>query len=93
VKASESAADVKLLRELVGTMDSFKAGQGLLVCWGGFTQPLKNEARQNAFKVRLWDQSELVQAIYRTYEKLTPEIQAELPLKKSWMLVREDIEE
>lgn len=93
VKATESTADVKLLRELIGTMDTFKANQGLLVCWGGFTQPLKNEARQNAFKVRLWDQSDLVQAIYRTYERLSPEIQAELPLKRSWMLVREDADE
>ncbi len=93
VKATETASDVKVLRELVGTMESFKAAQGLLVCWGGFTQPLKNEARQHVFKLRLWDQSELVQAIYRTYEKLSPEIQAELPLKKAWMLVREDADE
>lgn len=92
VKATEATADVKILRELVGTMDTFKASQGLLVCWGGFTQPLKNEARQHAFKVGLWDQSELVQAIYRTYEKLSPEIQTELPLKKTWMLVREETE-
>lgn len=93
VKATESAADVKVFRELVGTMDTFKADQGLLVCWGGFTQPLKQEARQKVFKVRLWDQSDIVNAVYRTYDKLAPEIQAELPLKRVWMLVREDIAE
>lgn len=93
VKATEAAADVKILRELVGTMEAFKAEHGLLVCWGGFTQPTKNEARQHVFKVRLWDQSDLVQAIYRGYEKLSPEIQTELPLKRTWMLVREDAEE
>jgi restriction system protein len=93
VKATESAADVKIFRELVGTMNSFKADQGLLVCWGGFTQSAKNEARQQSFKVRLWDQSDIVSSIYRVYEKLPPEIQTELPLKRVWMLVREDVEE
>ena len=93
VKATEASADVKLFRELVGTMDTFKADQGLLVCWGGFTQPLKQEARQKVFKVRLWDQSDIVNAVYRSYDKLSAEIQAELPLKRVWMLVREDIEE
>jgi restriction system protein len=93
VKATEAAADVKIFRELVGTMDHFKAEQGLLVCWGGFTQPLKQEARQKVFKVKLWDQSDLVNAVYRAYDKLSAEIQAELPLKRVWMLVREDVEE
>ncbi len=93
VKATEAAADVKIFRELIGTMDTFKATQGLLVCWGGFTQPLKNEARQHVFKVKLWDQSDFVNAIYESYDKLDPEIQAELPLKKTWILVREDTQE
>lgn len=92
VKATTAAADVKVLRELVGTMEAFKASQGLLVSWGGFTGPLRNEARPLVFKVRLWDQSELVQAIYRTYDRLGAEIQAELPLKTAWLLVREDDE-
>lgn len=65
----------------------------MLVCWGGFTQSLKNEARQKTFKVRLWDQSDIVTAIYRSYEKLSADIQAELPIKQVWMLVREDITE
>ena len=74
-------------------MSSMKAKQGLLVCWGGFTQPMRNEARQHSFTIKLWDQGDLVQAVFRTYEKLSPEIQAELPLKKVWVLVREATEE
>ena len=93
VKATEAAADVKILRELIGTMDTFKATQGLLVCWGGFTQPLKNEGRQHVFKIKLWDQSDLVNAIYKSYDKLDPGIQAELPLKMTWVLVREDAQD
>jgi len=92
VKAIETPADVNIYRALHGTMMSFNAHQGLLVCWGGFTQPVKNEARQQMFKIRLWDQSDIVQAIYRTYDRLDPEIQAELPLKHIWTLVREENE-
>ena len=40
--------------------------------------------------VRLWDSSDLVGAIYRNYERLPAEIQAELPLKRVWMLVVEE---
>jgi restriction system protein len=60
---------------------------------GRVKQPVKNEARQHTFRIGLWDQSDLVQAIYRTYERLPPDIQAELPLKRVWTLVPEDVED
>lgn len=87
VKSQDSPTDVTTYRTLQGTMQSFKAEQGLLVCWGGFTRSVLQESRQAHFTVRLWDSSDLVGAIYRTYESLPPEIQAELPLKRVWMLV------
>ena len=90
VKSQQSPADVEVYRGLQGTMLTFKAEQGLLVCWGGFKKSVLTEARQNHFVVRLWDSRELVQAIYRNYERLPAEIQAELPLKQVWMLVPED---
>jgi restriction system protein len=90
VKATGSAADVNVFRALQGTMQTFKADRGLLVSWSGFTKPLRQEARQSFFQVRLWDASDLVQAIYRVYDKLPEEIQAELPLKRIWALVLED---
>ncbi len=93
VKATEVPADVTVFRALQGTMTTFVASQGLLVSWGGFTQAVKSEARQHTFRIRLWDQSDLVQAIYRTYDRLPAEIQAELPLKRVWALVREDAED
>lgn len=92
VKSQNSPADVNVYRTLQGAMQSFKAEQGLLVCWGGFNKPLLNEAKQGHFTVRLWDSRDLVEAIYRTYERLPAEIQAELPLKRVWMLVREERE-
>jgi restriction system protein len=89
VKSQNSPADVNVYRTLQGAMQSYKAEQGLLVCWGGFNKVVLNEARQGHFTVRLWESSDLVEAIYRTYEKLPAEIQAELPLKRVWMLVQE----
>jgi restriction system protein len=93
VKSQSSPADVTVYRSLQGSMQSFKAEQGLLVCWGGFNKPVRAEAKQGYFVVRLWESRDLVEAIYRNYERLPAEIQAELPLKKVWMLVVEEPEE
>jgi restriction system protein len=92
VKSQNSPADVTVYRTLQGTMQTYKAEQGLLVCWGGFNKVVLAEARQGHFAVRLWDSRDLVEAIYRAYERLPAEIQAELPLKRVWMLVLEDAE-
>jgi len=93
VKSQPSAADVTVYRTLQGTMQTFKAEQGLLVCWGGFNKAVLAEARQSHFTVRLWDSRDLVESIYRTYEQLPAEIQADLPLKRVWMLVPGEVEE
>jgi restriction system protein len=53
VKSSESPADVRVLRELQGSMQTFKADQGLLVCWGGLNGPAEREARHSFFSVRV----------------------------------------
>ena len=90
VKSQGSPADVTVYRTLQGTMQTFKAEQGLLVCWGGFNRAVQQESRQGHFVVRLWDSRDLVRAIYRHYEHLPAEIQAELPLKRVWMLVAEE---
>lgn len=93
VKSQTSTADVTVYRTLQGAMQSFKAEQGLLVCWGGFNKAVLVESKQGYFSVRLWESRDLVEAIYRNYERLPAEIQAELPLKRVWMLVMEETEE
>ena len=92
VKSQNSPADVTVYRTLQGAMQTFNAQQGLLVCWGGFNKVVLTEARTGHFSVRLWDSGDLVEAIYRTYERLPAEVQAELPLKRGWMLVVEESE-
>jgi restriction system protein len=93
VKSQASPSDVTVYRTLQGSMQSFKADQGLLVSWGGFNKVVLAEAKQSHFFVRLWDSGDLVQAVYRNYTKLPAEIQAELPLKQVWLLVPEEPEE
>lgn len=92
VKSQASPVDVTVFRTLQGSMQSFKAEQGLLVAWGGFNKMVLGEAKQGYFSVRLWESRDLVEAIYRNYERLPAEIQAELPLKRVWMLVHEEPE-
>ena len=93
VKSQQGPADVTVYRTLQGTMQTFNAEQGLLVCWGGFNRAVLQESKQGHFTVRLWDSSNLVGAIYRNYDQLPAEIQAELPLKRVWLLVAEDQDE
>ena len=93
VKSGVTPTDVNVLRGLRGAMDPFGADYGLLVSWGGFTQPLRREARQAHFKIRLWDQGDLVDALFGVYDKLPADIRAELPLERLWVPVQSDEEE
>jgi len=45
VKSQNSPADVNVYRTLQGVMQTFKAEQGLLVCWGGFNKAVLTEAK------------------------------------------------
>ena len=92
VKSSDSPADVKVYRELKGTMQSFGADQGLLVSWGGFKDTVRRETQTDFFRVRLWDAGDLLNAIVAHYDRMPEEIQAELPLKRIWALTLAEIE-
>jgi restriction system protein len=67
-----------------------RAEHGLLVSWGGFTNPAQQEARDAFFSIRLWDQGALLEEIFKYYEHFYDELKAELPLKRMWGLVIEE---
>lgn len=90
VKSSSSPIDVRVYRELRGVMSKFGAEQGLLVSWGGFTTSALNEAKSSFFSIRLWDQGNLLEEIFKYYEYFDDELKAELPLKKIWALIIEE---
>jgi restriction system protein len=54
---------------------------------GRVNSKVPTEERSQFFSIRLWDSGDLIGAVLKNYEKLSPEIQAELPLKKIWVLV------
>ncbi len=90
VKSSSGSIDVRIMRELQGVMSRVKADQGLLVSWGGFTNPAIQEARDSFFSLRLWDQGALLEEVFKYYEKFDDELKTELPLKRIWGLVSEE---
>lgn len=93
VKSQMSALERPVLDQLVGTMQHVGADQGLLVCWGGFKPTILREAPRLFFKVRLWDQSDLIDQFLAVYDKLDEELRAEIPLKRIWAIAAQDPEE
>lgn len=90
VKSGKDTSDIKVFRELIGTMQNFKAQQGLLVSWSGFKKTVIDEAKRQFFAVRLWDDGDLIAALLENYDKLSNDLQAEIPLKRIWTLVKDD---
>jgi restriction system protein len=90
VKSQDSPVDVGVLRELRGVMDANHAEHGLLVSWGGFKQSVLREAVSAYFKIRLWDQGELLTQLMNNYDRLPETVKAELPLKRIWALTLEE---
>jgi restriction system protein len=87
VKSSSGPVNVEVIQRLHGSMKGVGADQGLFISWGGFNSKVPPEKRSQFFSVRLWDSGDLIQALLENYEKLSPDIQAELPLKRIWVLV------
>jgi len=90
VKGGDSQQDIKVLRELRGVMQDFRADQALLVAWGGFKRTVLADARKSFFELRLWDAGDVVENVLRYYEKFPEELKTELPLKRIWVLVQEE---
>jgi restriction system protein len=56
----------------------------LLVCWGGFKKTVLQEVPRLFFKVRMWDQNDLIDHFLAVYDKLDDDLRAEIPLKHIW---------
>lgn len=72
-------------------MQNVQADLGLLVSWGGFKSSVDREKAAQFFRVRLWDQGNIIDQVLANYEKLDEEIKTQLPLKRIWV-VNEPIE-
>ncbi len=93
VKSGDSPVDRPTLDQLIGTMQNMQADQGLLVSWGGFKSSVDKEVPTQFFRVRLWNQDDLVRELLAVYDKLDEDLRAELPLKRIWTVaVQEEAE-
>lgn len=90
VKSGDSPLDRPTLDQLIGVMQNVNATNGLLVSWGGFKGTVDREVATQFFRVRLWDQDDLVDQVLSNVENLDQDIRAELPLKRIWVIKGEE---
>jgi restriction system protein len=86
VKSGDTLADRPEFTQLIGAMQSVAADQGLFVSWSGFKSTVVKEVPSQFFKVRLWNANDLIEQLLANYEKLDPDIKAEIPLKRIWTI-------
>ena len=92
VKSGDATIDRPTVDKLLGAVSKFGADEGLFVSWSGYKMNVQKELAASFFKVRLWDQTEIMERLFLNYDRLDPEIKAELPLTRVWTLVAEDVE-
>jgi restriction system protein len=90
VKSEQTPIDRPTVDKLLGAMSKFNAQQGLFVSWSGFKTNVQKELAQSFFKVRLWTQKELLDALFSHYDKLDEDLKAELPLKRIWTVAAQE---
>ncbi|MDD6442603.1 MAG: restriction endonuclease [bacterium] len=86
VKTQDAPIDRPTLDQLGGVMNNVHAEYGLLVSWNGFKDSVARAEGNQFFKIRLWDSADVIREIFENYEKLSPAIKAEIPLKQIWIL-------
>lgn len=89
-KSGDQVCDAPTMRELLGNISDLKADHGLLVSWGGFKTSVDKQTNQQFFKIRLWDSDDVLQALFKNYERLPEELRKLLPLKRIWTLVPDE---
>lgn len=90
VKSGDSPIDRPTVDKLLGAVTKFGAQEGLFVSWSGFKSNVHKELAASFFRVRLWTQKELLEALFANYDKLDADIKAELPLKRIWTVAAQD---
>ena len=90
VKSEESEIDRSTVDKLLGAMGKCNAPQGLFVSWGGFKSNVQKELAQSFFKLRLWSMRDVLDALFESYDRLDPDLKAELPLKRFWTVVPQE---
>lgn len=75
-----------VVTQLHGVMTTHGAEQGLLVAWGGLSRPARDALKNQQLRVRVWEATDVVEAVLRNYARLPDDIRERLPLRRVWML-------
>jgi restriction system protein len=92
VKSEDSPVGRPTVDKLLGVVTKFAAQEGLFVSWSGFKTNVQKELAPSFFRVRLWTQKELLEALFAHYDRLDDDLKAELPLKRIWTVAVQDDE-
>jgi len=92
VKSESSPIGRPTVDKLLGAVTKFGAQEGLFVSWSGFKTNVQRELAASFFRVRLWTQKELLEALFAQYDNLDDDLKAELPLKRIWTVAAQDEE-
>ncbi|AZD47869.1 restriction endonuclease [Pseudomonas chlororaphis] len=84
VKSGTGLVDRPTVDKLLGAMSKFNASQGLFVAWGGYRGNVQKELASSFFRLRLWNQDDLLDQLFMYYDRLEEGIKSELPLKRIW---------
>ncbi|EWS82324.1 hypothetical protein BF93_11990 [Brachybacterium phenoliresistens] len=84
VKTGQVASEV--VAQLNGLVSTHGADYGLLATWAGLSKPARDAVKHQRFRVKVWDSTDVVDAVLRNYEKLPEDITERLPLRRVWML-------
>jgi restriction system protein len=92
VKSESTPIDRPTVDKLLGAITKFGAQEGLFVSWSGFKTNVQKELAASFFRVRLWTQKELLEALFAHYDHLDDDLKAELPLKRIWTVAAQEDE-
>ena len=84
VKTPQIGSEV--VAQLNGLVHTHGADYGLLATWSGLSKPARDAVKHQRFRVKVWDSTDIVEAVLRNYEKLPEDITERLPLRRVWML-------
>lgn len=85
VKSGDGVANHDVVLRLIGAVSNVQAETGLLVSISGVNSQAQKEMDNNFFKLRLWQMSDLLAALFRAYSELSVATRAKLPLKQVWV--------
>lgn len=90
VKSQTSPVGDAVIQQLDGAIRRFKADQALLVTFGGVTGPAKNKLETEYFNIRIWTMDDILQSVYKNYNRLPNDLRARIPMKQIWVPFNED---